>query len=368
MSLSSRIHRKAEQLGFSGIGITSVRLLPGKEYFQNWLKARMHGEMKYLQRQSLKRQDPRLILTAARSILVLATNYYSGEAVFDDPLKGRISRYAWGDDYHYIVKNRLTKLLEFIRTEEPAAQGHCYVDTGPVMEKTWGAQTALGWMGKHTNLITRDYGGWLFLGLILLNTELEYDLKGGDFCGSCNRCISACPTGAIVAPYRLDARLCISYLTIELRGLIPRSLRPLIGNRIFGCDECQEVCPWNRFAATTSDKEFYCRESNFMPDLMSLVHITPEEFDERFKNSPIRRIKHDGFVRNVLVALGNSRQRRAEPALADALQNDSPSVRAHAAWALGQIGTARARSILESRKSGETHPTVLDEINYALDI
>jgi epoxyqueuosine reductase len=257
-------------------------------------------------------------------------------------------------------------MLDFIKNQEPSAQGLCYADTGPVMEKVWGAETSLGWMGKHTNLIARNHGSWFFLGVILLDIELEYDPKERDFCGKCTRCIQACPTGAIVAPYILDARLCLSYLTIELRGPIPRHLRPRIGNRIYGCDDCQEVCPWNRFAVATPEKEFSPREGNLMPDLAPLVRITPEQFENRFNNSPIRRATRDGFVRNVVVALGNSRSSEAVPALDEALRDASPLVRAHAAWALGQMATPRAYRILESARALEADAAVAEEIEGAL--
>jgi epoxyqueuosine reductase len=335
--MSSRIREEARRLGFFKTGITSARPLPKLERFDGWVREGMHGEMRYLERQLPKRMDPGLVLAGARSLLVLAMNYHTGHALANQPLKGRISRHAWGDDYHITIKNRLEQLLGFIKKQESSAQGLCYVDTGPVMEKIWGAETALGWMGKHTNLITRDRGSWFFVGVILLNLDLEYEAPEKDYCGKCGRCMQACPTGAIVAPYVLDARLCISYLTIELRGSIPHHLRPLVGNRIYGCDDCQEVCPWNRFAVKTSESAFLPREENFMPDLLSLVRITPEEFKSRFRNSPILRSTRDGFVRNVVIALGNSGKSDAIPALRVALQDSSPVVRSHAQWALDQI-------------------------------
>ena len=302
-----------------------------------WMRRGFHGEMRYLERQRPKRLDPGLVFAEARSILALPINYRTEHDFSDEPLKGKISRYAWGDDYHATVKARLEGLLRFIHEREPSTQGLCYVDAGPLMEKVWGAQTSLGWMGKHTNLITRDWGSWFFIGIILLNLELECDRPEKDYCGRCTRCIQACPTGAIVAPRVLDARLCISYLTIEMRGEIPAGLRPLIGNRIFGCDDCQEVCPWNRFASADSEPCFRPREGNLMPDLLALVRITPDEFKLRFKNSPVLRATRDGFVRNVVIALGNSGRREAIPALSGALQDSSPLVRSHAEWALERL-------------------------------
>jgi epoxyqueuosine reductase len=335
--LTCRIREEAHRLGFFKTGIAPARSLPNHERLTAWVKQGMHGEMRYMERQVPKRINPQLVLSNARSLLVAAMNYHTGQLLSDQPLKGKISRYALGDDYHVPVMNRLKQLLDFIKRQEPSAQGLAYVDTGPVMEKAWGAQTALGWMGKHTNLITRAHGSWFFVGVILLNLDLDYDTPERDYCGKCSRCIQACPTGAIVAPYVLDARLCISYLTIEMRGPIPTHLRPLIGNRIYGCDDCQDACPWNRFAVKTSEKAFSPRKENLMPELVPLVGTTPLEFRRRFENSPILRATRDGFVRNVVVALGNSGRSDAIPALKKALRDPSPLVRTHAEWALEQI-------------------------------
>ena len=324
--------------------------------------------MAWLERQAEKRRNPSLVLSDVRSILILAMNYYSRGSFSNDPLRGRISRYAWGEDYHPLIQSRLRGLLDSIVAMRPAARGLYYADTGPVMEKVWGAHSALGWMGKHTNLITREQGSWFFIGTILLNLELEYDAPERDHCGTCIRCIRACPTGAIVAPYQVDARLCISYLTIEHRGYIPRRLRPLIGDRIFGCDDCQEVCPWNRFAVSTDEQVFWHRNGNHVPELVSLAGITAEEFNRRFKNSPVRRAKRDGFVRNVVVALGNSGKSEAIPALLGATRDASSIVRGHAAWALGRIDGPEARHALLTARRSESDPQVLEEIDAALQV
>jgi epoxyqueuosine reductase len=365
-SLTARIRQEASRIGFFKIGVTRARPLPRAAFFDEWLGRKMHGEMAYLERQSDKRKMPHLLMETARSILVLGMNYYPGDNFENRPLEGRISRYAWGLDYHSLMLDRLNKVREFILREAPKAHALCYVDSGPVMEKSWGAESALGWMGKHTNLISRELGSWFFLGTILLDLELEYDVAERDYCGSCSLCISACPTGAIARPYVVDARLCISYLTIELRGPIPLPLRSLIGNRIFGCDDCQEACPWNRFAAITDEAGFHPGDGNWLRELIPLVSFTQAQFNERFKQSAIRRVKRDGLIRNVVVALGNSHRSEAIPALSMALTDLSALVRGHAAWALGQIGSEHARSLLQEALSKESDPQARAEIETAL--
>lgn len=366
-SLTSAIREQARALGFFKIGIARPGPLPDAGRLDRWLAESMHGEMDYLARQADKRKNPALVFAGTRSLVLAAMNYYAGAPPPAGPLQGRISRYAWGEDYHRVVRERLEELLAFIRRREPEADGLYYTDTGPVMEKAWGARTSLGWHGKNSILITREHGSWFFLGVILLNLELEYDPPSGDHCGICTRCIAACPTGAIVAPYVVDARLCISYLTVELRGAIPRPLRPMIGNRIFGCDDCQAICPWNRFAAVAGEARLAARTSTLLPDLIECSALTHEQFTARFRGSAVSRSGRDGFVRNVVVALGNSRRPEAVPALARALTDTSPLVRAHAAWALGRIGSSPACAALADARARENEAAVLDEIDRALD-
>ncbi len=384
-SFTSRIRAEARRLGFFKMGVVPAGPLPWTDRFDEWLERGMHGSMAYMPRQAEKRKNPALVLDEVRSILILAMNYHTSVGVPDDPQRGRITRYAWGNDYHRVLEARLCELLEFIVREKPASCGLYYADTGPVMEKVWGARSTLGWMGKHSNLITREQGSWFFIGVILLNQDLEYDEPGKDHCGKCTRCLSVCPTGAIVAPYVVDARLCISYLTIELKGAIPRHLRPPIGNRIFGCDDCQEACPWNRFAVPSPEDDFWPRDGNYFPQLADLAFLDEHEFNARFKDSPVRRARRDGFVRNVAVALGNSHREGAIPVLSRLMTDSSALVRAHAAWALGEIAShltpdlrpqtsdqivsdpiTAARSALEKALSAEKDKDVQEEITLSI--
>ena len=365
-SLAEEIRKAAEELGFVRTGFTRAGPLPGSERLDEWLRRGMHGEMHYLERQADRRRDPSRVFAGVRTIITVALNYYAAAKQTNDPGLGRISRYAWGEDYHVLAGRRLEQLLASIRQLAPGSTGICHVDTGPVMEKTWAALSSIGWLGKNANVITRKQGSWFFLGALLVDVDLESDVPEADRCGTCSRCLAACPTGAIVAPHVVDARRCISYLTIELRGVIPRSLRPLIGNRIFGCDDCQDVCPWNRFAVETAEQGFHPAAGNLMPELAALAGLSSEEFRRRFRNSPVSRAKRDGFVRNVVVALGNSGTPAAVPPLAGAMADESPLVRLHAAWALGRLGTPEALEVLEASRAHEPDSGVLSEIAAAL--
>jgi epoxyqueuosine reductase len=365
-ALTAAIREEAARLGFFRMGVARAGSLPDSEKFDHWLQEGMHGEMRYMTRQAAKRKHPELVLPEVRSIITLAAGYYAGEEPEAGANGARISRYAAGEDYHPVLEKRLRELAGFITRQLPGARARTYVDAGPVMEKSWGAEGGLGWTGRHSNLITRQQGSWFFIGTILLDAELEYGSREPDHCGTCTRCISACPTGAIVQPYVVDARLCISYLTIELRGSIPRTLRPLLGNRVFGCDECQEVCPWNRFAVRTPFGELLPREGSRATLLLSLIHLSAEEFLLRFAGTAVLRAGRDGFIRNVAVALGNSRPARAVDALSISVRDESALVRAHAAWALGRIGGTTARRVLADARASETAPGAREEIELAL--
>jgi epoxyqueuosine reductase len=305
-----------------------------------------------------RRTDPTKLDSRLVSVVSLGMSYYQPEgdgavesgssqapAPADSPPRrpgstptGRLARYARGADYHNVLGRKLRKLMKHLRATEPGLDGRWYVDTGPVMDRAWAARSGVGWWGKHTNLVSRQHGSWLVLGTMLLNRELEYDPPEADFCGTCVRCIEACPTRAITAPRELDARLCISYLTIEHRGPIPRELRAAIADWIFGCDLCLDVCPWNRFAEASRESRFQAREDRERPALLPLLTLSEDEFKRRFNGSPIQRARRDGFVRNVAVALGNVGGPEAIEPLAGVLRDDpSPLVRGHAAWALGRL-------------------------------
>jgi epoxyqueuosine reductase len=352
--LTRRIKERARLLEFDGVGIAPVSAIPG-DYLQVWMARGYQGKMFYLERSAEKRMNPARVLTSARSIISLSLNYFHPhDLAYDQPQVGVISRYASGDDYHHVLEKRLEKLLDYIAQLAPEVEAKIYVDTGPVMDKYWAAQSGIGWLGKHTNVLSRDSGSWFFLSNLLLNLELEYDIPGEDFCGSCTRCIDACPTDAIVEPYLLDSRRCISYLNIELREDIPEELREPMGNLIFGCDICQDVCPWNSTAPCSTVQEFKPKEFNQAPVLRDLARLTPERFREQYRGSAVKRSKWRGFMRNVAVAMGNSADPETIPELEHLLNSDDPMIRRHAAWALRKIKTPQALQVIRQRLAMET--------------
>jgi epoxyqueuosine reductase len=314
--LSKKIKERALALGFDMVGIVrSGALNPERERLQEWLNRGLHGEMQWMARDPEKRTDPRLILPSARSVVVVALNYYTPHEHTDDPATGKISRYGWGDDYHDVVGERLKSLLAWIKQEWPEAEGKPCVDIQPMMDKAWAVHAGLGWIGKHTNLITREYGSWVFLGELILSLELEYDTeRTQDHCGSCTLCLEACPTGAIVEPYVVDSNRCISHATIELRASeLPKDVARKLNGWLYGCDICQDVCPWNRFERPTTEARFEPRHGNVNARLSDILEATPETYSERFRRSAIKRAKLTGLQRNARALLEQTNEEAAEP-------------------------------------------------------
>ncbi|MGH7829733.1 MAG: tRNA epoxyqueuosine(34) reductase QueG, partial [Candidatus Binatia bacterium] len=359
----------AQRLGFALVGVSPVKPPLHEESFAQWLRKGLSGELGYLKRTEDMRRDPKKLVPWAVSVISVGMNYYTPHPrpAAQTGATGWISRYAWGDDYHNLMLEKLQELLEQIRglSLQPV-EGRAFVDSGPVLERDLAGVAGIGWIGKNTHLISPKRGSWFFLGELFLNIDLHYDRPIRDRCGKCDLCLKACPTGAFVGPYILDARRCISYLTIELKGAIPRHLRPLMGNHIFGCDICQEVCPYNVKAIPTGEPAFSPGDGLYVPELVPLLSLSEEEFKKKFKGSPILRAKRRGFLRNVAVALGNLKSPEAVPALIQALQDEEPLVRRHAAWALGQIGTAEALLALRRRLALEADPGVMEEIKEAV--
>ena len=331
---------RARALGFDACRIAPANAPRHGEEFRAWLRSEQAGEMEWLERGEEKRCDPQQVLPGARSIVVVALNYWQGDqqdgnrnAVNEK--SGRIARYAWGDDYHDLMLEKLRQLDAYMQTV--GGMQKYYVDTGPVLERDHAAEAGVGWHGKSTMLIDAQLGTWFFLGEILTTLDLPADTAQPARCGTCLRCITACPTGAITAPHQLDARRCISYLTIELKGSIPLEFRTLIGDRIYGCDACLEVCPWNRFAAVSRETAFAARPATASMQLRDYLALNDEQFRALFRGSPIKRIKRRGFLRNVCVALGNVGTTDDLPALRRAADDAEPLIAEHATWAIAQI-------------------------------
>ena len=374
--LTEAIKVEAVRLGFDLVGVAPVRPSDHARLFQAWIEAGHHGEMGYLARQDAvhNRLHPH---PQFRTALVVALNYYS-ETAPQTSSDAIIARYAHGRDYHKVIKNKLMALLRFVEQqvghELPASRA--YVDTGPVLERELAQRAGIGWFGRNTMMINPRRGSYFFLGSLLLEVELEADMPfGADHCGTCSNCVQACPTQALLgrdesgAPI-IDARRCISYLTIELRGPIPRALRSALGNRAFGCDICQEVCPWNapKFVQLSSEKDFTARPHVSNRKLIDLMSMTEAEWDEFSRGSAIRRAKREGFLRNVAVALGNAADPDAVPVLSTALRDLEPLVRGHAAWALGQIGGEAATAELRDALTLECDRWAREEIMAALGL
>jgi len=306
LQLSTRIKQKFLSEGFEDVRIVAATALEEEhDRLSEWIARGYHGNMKWMERDPEMRADPRQLFPAARSVIVAVKNYYTPSQHVDDPATGKVSRYAWGDDYHDVVGDKLRSLLEWIRKEIPEAEGKVCVDIQPVMDKAWAARAGLGWIGKHTNLITTDYGSWVFIGELLLNLELEYDEEiVEDHCGTCTLCIDACPTQAITEPYVVDSNKCISYATIELREPeLPDHVTENLAGWFYGCDICQDVCPWNRFEQPTAERRFEPRARNVNADLNGVLELTPASYAERFRGSAMKRAKLSGLQRNARALL-----------------------------------------------------------------
>ncbi|MDX5365519.1 MAG: tRNA epoxyqueuosine(34) reductase QueG [Alphaproteobacteria bacterium] len=361
-------------MGFDAVGITTPQAFRRMTYdppaqLDRFLELGRHGDMDWIEAHHARRRDPQGMWPDARSVVMLATSYAPSTdplEVLAHPHRAALSVYARGKDYHDIVKGRLKQLAQRI-AREAAAEVKVFVDTAPLMEKPLAAAAGLGWQGKHTNLVSTTHGSWLFLGAILTSVELSADTPHADRCGTCTRCLDVCPTQAFPAPYQLDARRCIAYLTIEHQGHIPRAFRGAIGNRVFGCDECLAVCPWNKFASKAREDAFHSREELEAPLLAELALLDDAAFRAFFAGSPIKRIGRDRFLRNVLIAIGNSGVADLRIAVRALVEDASPLVRAAAIWALGELGIdddlrAHAQHALEA----EPDEAVCEEWRYLL--
>lgn len=300
-SFTNKLKDKAVEIGFQKIGVVRANeLIDEGEHLADWLKLGFHGEMAWMERDPQKRADPTILFPEAKSMILVALNYYTPHKHTGEKDQGKISRYAWGDDYHDVLKEKLRELLDWIKLEFPEADGKICVDTAPVMDKAWAVRAGLGWLGKHSNVITKEYGSWVFIGEILLNLELDYDDEiVPDHCGSCTLCLEACPTGAIVEPYVVDSTKCISYATIELRGDdLPAEIADNLEGWLYGCDICQDVCPWNRFEKPTDELRFEPRSDETSIRLDDVLTLSPEDYAARFRKSAIKRAKLIGLKRN----------------------------------------------------------------------
>lgn len=356
--MKEHIRQRARELGFDNCRFATAAAPETTSHLNDWLAKGAQGEMSWLERNAAKRRDPQLVLPGAQSVITLAVSYHDGrQSAQNDPEHeahstryGLVARYARHADYHDVLTEPLNGLSRFV--DELGGAGTrslWYADTGPILEREYAQRSGIGFVGKHTNVISRGFGNWILLAEILTTLELEPDSAEKNRCGSCTRCLAACPTQAITAPFQLDARLCISYLTIELKGAIPEPLRPAIGNRIFGCDDCLAACPWNRFAREGSLMRQHARSDLATPELLELLALDEAQFKARFAGTPILRSKRRGLMRNVCVALGNTAGTEAFPALAKASENPEPLIAEHARWAIRQIEGRLASQITATK-------------------
>jgi len=363
--LAQRLVDRGKALGFDVIKFTKADLpaLTG-ERLQEFVEAEWHGSMKWMPETLERRKTPTAMWSGAVSAIVLATNY--GPEInpldrLDNKTTGNISVYALNRDYHDVVKGRLKQLAGWLASESDC-DVKVFVDTAPLMEKPLAAQAGVGWQGKHTNLVSREFGSWLFLGVILTTAKLQSSPVSRDNCGQCNACIDICPTKAIPEPYKVDARRCISYLTIEYDGHIPQEFRKAIGNRIYGCDDCLAICPWNKFAQNARETKFKARDDLIAPQLADLAVLDDASFRKLFSGSPVKRIGRDQFIRNVLIAIGNSGEAGLSDTATSLLDDPCPQVRAMAVWALQQLNSPEVFNRLKVKyQADETDKNVLSE-------
>ncbi len=337
-SAKQAVRLAARELGFLDCRIAKADRAAHADAFEKWLKDGANAEMKWMEKTPERRTDPRKVVPEARSVICLAFNYYPGDQQPDPKMpgpKGRIARYSWNSDYHDLIESKLADLDETLKIY--GGRQRYYVDTGPVLERDHANEAGLGWSGKSTVQIHPKFGPWFFLCELITTLELEPDPQMADHCGKCTRCLDLCPTGAITEPHRVDARKCISYLTIENPGPIPIEYRRAIGDRIYGCDECLEVCPWNRFAQRSREQQLLGRPAIFEHSLRSFLELDTPSFQKIFKKSPVKRIKRERFLRNVCVALGNVGGQDDLPVLQRAADTEEELVREHALWAIAEI-------------------------------
>jgi epoxyqueuosine reductase len=362
--LTNRIKAEARRLGFASAGVCPAVEPTGATRLREWLDRGYAGEMHYLERREEAYRSPLSVLDGVKSIVMLAMNYRTVEPRVPQSGEGRISRYAWGNDYHDLIRERLNQLGSFLAAELPSVRSRGVVDSAPLLEREFAELAGLGWVGKNTLLLDKHLGSWFFLAALLTDAELAYDVPhAADHCGTCRACLDACPTDAFVEPYVLDARRCISYLTIEHRSSIPNDLRAGMGDWLFGCDICQDVCPWNHRAPLADEVSFEPRPNSNPIELAALFHLDEAAFRNRFRGSPLWRPKRRGMLRNAAIVLGNQRCREAAAALMQGLNDAEALVRGACAWAMGEIGGAAA---LQMRLKIEDDEHVRDEITLAI--
>ncbi len=368
--LTRRLKAKALELGFDRVGVADAQSPPDYDRFREWLDAGRAAGMQYMERHAEARAHPNSVLEGVRSVVMVSLVYGEAAAGPDDPAAGKIARYAKGRDYHHVVRAKLNELLEWLKQERPEIEGRAVIDTAPLLERDYARLAGLGWIGKNTLLIDRRVGSFTFLGAVLVDLALEADPPHAtSHCGTCTRCIDACPTGAIVGPYQVDARQCISYWTIEHRGPIPEEQADRLDGWVFGCDVCQDVCPWNRKAPAGRTPDLDARDEWTDPDLVEWLNRSKGDWKRALKGSALERARRVGLVRNAALALGSAGREDAAPALAERLADraEDPVVRAAAAWALGRIPGTAARTALEAFVSEvEDDPLVHEAVERAL--